>query len=123
MQPGLLVLHAEGAGRFQRGTGYGGHDSIAAKDSERERFDRDYRRGADAARRHRGNCSGGAIRVQVPVGAADYEWDAAGPQGGNPIGSNGIGGELGRVGGGSDQSAFKTGGFAESDGESRVCEG
>src|SRR5712664_1179829 len=23
-----------------------------------------------------------------------YEWDAAGPQGGNPIGSNGIGGEL-----------------------------
>jgi len=82
-QPGLLVLHAEGAGRFSEELG------TATRFDCCERFGRRAIRCPLPAESRR--CAATlsklfrrAIRLQISLGAADYEWDAAGPQGGNP---------------------------------------
>src|SRR5437870_6534666 len=80
MQSGMQLLHTKRAGRFQRGVTDEGDDPAAETDPKRDRFHRDYGRGADAATRHRGTGGSGAVRMQVPLTAADYQRDAAGSQ-------------------------------------------
>src|SRR5689334_1402952 len=123
MQSGLQLLHAKRAGRLQRRTADERDDPTAEENSKRDGLDRYYRRGADAARGYRGTCRGGAVRMQIQVAAADYKWHAPGSQAENLARGDGTGGEPGRAGGRSDESTFKAGGTAESNGKSGTREG
>src|SRR5580692_8521680 len=113
MQFGLLVLHAERARRFQRRVVDGRDDSVAAEDSQGDGLNCDYGWRAYFAGGHRGVGGGGAVSLQVSVGALDYQWDFAGPQAGDFAGCDWIGGEFGCAGSGPVERAFETGGAAE----------
>src|SRR6266849_1083092 len=60
--------------------------------------------------------------MQVPLAIADHERDIVGPEAANTTRGHGAGGEPGCFGGRSDESAFETGGAAESAGEPGAAE-